>query len=65
MICVIKCAYCKHNRKEKIDNWIPASDAFPNGIPLDFNYGEIEIGKACNPDNNIGFTQRENFPVLE
>ena len=58
MVCVTDCSLCKHSRKIKIDNWIPTCDAFPNGQPLDWDYGRVKDIKECN--NGIGFEPKEN-----
>lgn len=57
MICVSDCALCIHSRKEKKDGWIPTCDAFPNGIPDDFDYGSVRKKSEC--DNGIGFEPNE------
>ncbi len=54
MICIVKCADCKYIR-DNIDGWLPACDAFPEGVPDDFNYGDIKEGVPCNHQNGIGF----------
>lgn len=53
MICIPDCVYCKHNRKEPYDGWRHACDAFPKGIPFDFDYSKVRTIKECN--NGIGF----------
>ena len=53
MICIDDCAFCTHNREFLKDGWIPSCDAFPEGIPHDFDYGKVKEIKVCN--NGIGF----------
>lgn len=53
MICIPDCVYCKHNRKELVCGWKGACDAFPEGIPYDFDLGSVRKNKECN--NGIGF----------
>ena len=57
MICIPDCTFCIHSRKEKKDGWIPTCDAFPNGIPNDFNYGNVRKKSECG--NGIGFEPNE------
>ncbi|MCH5297885.1 MAG: glutamyl-tRNA amidotransferase [Ruminococcus sp.] len=52
MICVVDCGECKH-QKPLIDGWRPCCDAFPDGIPMDFDYSKVKEIKECN--NGIGF----------
>lgn len=62
MICVTDCDNCKHQRP-LIDGWRCCCDAFPDGMPLDFDYSKTAIGKECN--NGIGFEpmdKKENNP---
>ena len=53
MICISDCFECKHQRDELLDGWRPCCDAFPNGIPMDFDYSMVKKTKECN--NGIGF----------
>lgn len=52
MICVVDCGNCKHQSK-LLDGWRPCCDAFPDGIPMDFDFGKVKEIKECN--NGIGF----------
>ena len=52
MICITDCQYCKHE-KGLVDGWKPSCDAFPEGIPMDFDYGAIKQKNECN--NGIGY----------
>lgn len=62
MICIYKCTNCKHNRHVKIDGWIPSCDAFPDGMPLDFQPGKIQDMQECN--NGIGYEPIDiNFKI--
>lgn len=58
MVCVTDCIYCKHQREELLDGWRPCCDAFPEGIPMDFNYSKVKDLKECN--NGIGFESEGN-----
>lgn len=53
MIVIPCCDQCIHLRKEKIDGYKVACDAFPNGIPGEHLKKDIEHLKECN--NSIGF----------
>ena len=50
------CDKCKHSR-DNIDGWLPACDAFPEGIPANF-YGNDE-GEICN--GKIGYEPDPNL----
>lgn len=52
MICVIECSNCMHKRP-LLNGWKHCCDAFPNGIPMDFDYSKVKQIKKCN--NGIGF----------
>lgn len=52
MICVVDCSKCKHAKPLK-NGWRSCCDAFPEGIPFDFDYSKIQESKECN--NGIGF----------
>lgn len=52
MICINDCGNCKHQRP-LIDGWLDCCDAFPDGIPMDFDYSKVKDMKECN--NGIGF----------
>lgn len=56
MICVTYCCKCK-NRMPKIDGWRSCCKAFPDGIPVDFDYSKVGDTVECN--NGIGFEQDE------
>lgn len=56
MICINDCSTCKHSRP-LIDNWLDCCDAFPDGIPTDFDYGKVKTLKECN--NGIGYEPKE------
>ena len=45
MICISDCFECKHQRDELLDGWRPCCDAFPNGIPMDFDYSMVKKQK--------------------
>ncbi len=51
------CDKCIHQHKELFDGWLMACDAFPNGLPLEHIYPDLEKLKECN--NGIGFEPRE------
>lgn len=57
MIYISDCVFCKHNRQDKIDGWIPSCDAFPDGMPLDFDTRNTRKLEYCNPENKIGFEE--------
>ncbi len=58
MICIDDCAYCKHNRDEMKDGWIPTCDAFPDGIPYEhITNNDVKNIKECN--NGVGFEPEE------
>lgn len=58
MICVdYPCDDCIHKR-EKIDDWKPACDAFPEGTPDEFLFRKSKEIKECN--NGIGYEPKEN-----
>lgn len=62
MICITDCRDCKHKRP-LIDGWLDCCDAFPNGIPVNFDYSKVKKIKECN--NGIGFEpmdKKENNP---
>ena len=54
MISIIDCRKCKHERPLK-DGWNCCCDAFPDGIPMGFNFGAVKEAKECN--NGIGFEE--------
>lgn len=56
MICIVDCTKCVHKRALK-DGWRFCCDAFPEGIPLDFNYGSVKEKKECN--NGIGYEEKK------
>lgn len=56
MICIIDCHDCKH-KLPLIDGWRSCCEAFPNGIPLDFDYSKVKMSKECN--NGIGYEQKD------
>lgn len=58
MICVNDCGFCKHIKDEKLDGWRPCCDAFPNGIPLDFDYSKVKEVQKCN--NDIGYEPKND-----
>ena len=43
--------------EDKIDGWIPSCDAFPDGMPLDFDTRNTRKLEYCNPENKIGFEE--------
>lgn len=55
MISVSPCSNCKHKR-EKI-GFQMACDAFPDGMPYDFNDDIVEEIKECN--NGIGYEESD------
>lgn len=57
MICIADCIYCKHDRK-LYDGWRHYCDAFPEGIPFDFDYSKVRTTKEYN--NRIGFEAIES-----
>ena len=57
MICLWECDSCIHARDEKVDGWIFACDAFPKGMPMDFDMGRVREMKECN--NGIGYEEKE------
>ena len=57
MICISACVDCIHRRDYKKDGWIPTCDAFPDGMPLDFDIGKVKELKECN--NGIGYEETE------
>lgn len=57
MICISACVDCIHRRDYKKDGWIPTCDAFPDGMPLDFDIGKVKELKECN--NGIGYEVAE------
>lgn len=56
MICITDCRDCKHKRS-LIDGWLDCCDAFPDGIPMDFDYSIVKKTKECN--NGIGFEPKK------
>ena len=52
MICINDCSTCIHQR-ELLDGWLDCCDAFPDGIPYDFNYSIVKEISECN--NGIGY----------
>lgn len=56
MICVVDCGECKHQR-ELLDGWRACCDAFPDGIPLDFDFSKVKQINECN--NGIGFEENK------
>lgn len=61
MICIDKvngsCGYCKHILPD-IDGWIPACEAFPEGIPDEILfYADVTKLPECN--NGIKFELEE------
>lgn len=56
MIYITDCANCKHALPLK-DGWIDCCDAFPNGVPFDFDYSKVKEIKECN--NGIGYEPKE------
>lgn len=58
MISIIDCRKCKHERPLK-DGWNCCYDAFPDGIPMGFNFGAVKEAKECN--NGIGFEEIEKL----
>lgn len=58
MICITDCASCKHQRPI-LDGWKDCCDAFPDGIPMDFDYSKVTINKECN--NGIGYEPKINY----
>ena len=57
MICINDCKDCTHKRP-LLDGWRSCCDAFPDGIPIDFDYSKVKEIKECN--NGIGFEQKKN-----
>ena len=57
MICIVDCGKCKHHKKFLLDGWKPCCDAFPNGIPMNFNFGKVKEMKECN--NGIGHEENK------
>jgi len=52
------CDKCKHKRK-KIDGWLCACDAFPDGIPQEhYFYTDIEKLEECN--GGISYEENED-----
>lgn len=58
MISIIDCRKCKHERPLKA-GWNCCCDAFPDGIPMGFNFGAVKEAKECN--NGIGFEEIEKL----
>lgn len=58
MICVNDCGWCKHINDKKLDGWRPCCEAFPDGIPFDFDYSKVKEIKECN--NGIGYEPKED-----
>lgn len=56
MICVIDCYDCKH-KLPKIDGWRSCCEAFPNGIPYDFDYSKVKTNSECN--HGIGYEKEK------
>lgn len=56
MICIIDCRNCKHKRPLK-DGWRCCCDAFPDGVPMGFDYGSVKEKKECN--KGIGYEPKE------
>lgn len=57
MICVVDCGKCKHQRN-LLDGWRPCCDAFPDGIPMNFDFSRIKKIEECN--NGISFEEKES-----
>ncbi len=57
MICVIDCYNCKHQRP-LIDGWRNCCDAFPDGIPFDFDYSKVKKANECN--NGIKYEPKDD-----
>ena len=56
MISVIDCQNCIHERPLK-DGWQCCCDAFPDGVPMEFNFGAVKGSEECN--NGIGYEEKE------
>jgi hypothetical protein len=50
----VRCDECAHCRKELVDGWKAACDAFPNGTPLDYLF-RIDPAELPECANGIGF----------
>lgn len=57
MIYIPLCTSCVHRRDFLINGWIPSCDAFPDGVPMDFDEKSIDKTKECN--NGIGYEEAE------
>lgn len=57
MICINDCSNCKHERPLK-NGWRFVCDAFPEGVPTDFDYSKVKEIKECN--NGIGYEPKED-----
>ena len=58
MICVTDCSECRHRLPLK-DGWLACCEAFPDGIPLNFDFSNLKERKVCNPENGMGFNPIE------
>lgn len=56
MICITDCGNCIHSRP-LIDGWLDCCDAFPDGIPVGFDYSKVKELPECN--NGIGYEPKE------
>ena len=50
------CDDCEHIRKERIDGWNVACDAFPKGIPAEHLKQDVRKLKECS--NDIGYKEK-------
>jgi hypothetical protein len=46
MIVFSDCDNCIHKRKK--EGWLPCCDAFPEGIPIDFDDSKVKELNECN-----------------
>lgn len=61
MIIFAWCDDCK--RRTGTKGYLPTCEAFPNGVPYDFDNGRDKELKTCN--NGIGYVQRDDSPFLK
>jgi hypothetical protein len=50
----VRCDECVHCRRELVDGWKSACDAFPDGTPLNYLF-DIDPAKLSECANGIGF----------
>ena len=54
MIKIVKCNNCEHKRQSK--GFKMTCDAFPDGIPISFDYDNVEKLEECN--NGIKYKEK-------